>query len=69
MRPEIDLYGVFVPTLGAIAVVAYLLNAVLRRLLAGIGFYRLVWHRPLFDTAMYFCLLGALALTLNGVTS
>jgi hypothetical protein len=68
MRPEIDLYGVFIPTLGAIAFVAYLINAFLRRLLAFVGFYRLVWHRPLFDTAMYFCLLGALALSLNKVS-
>lgn len=67
MRPEMDLYGVFIPTLGAIAVVAFFLNAVLRRALAFVGFYRLVWHRPLFDTAMYFCLLGALALSLNKV--
>ncbi|KQV81955.1 DUF1656 domain-containing protein [Rhizobium sp. Root1220] len=68
MRPEIDLYGVFIPTLAAIAVAAYLLNGILRRVLASIGFYRLVWHRPLFDTAMYFCLLGALALSLNKVS-
>ncbi len=68
MRPDIDIYGVFVPTLGAIALVAYLLNAVLRRVLASVGFYRLVWHRPLFDTAMYFCLLGAIALSLNKVS-
>ncbi|WP_160012607.1 DUF1656 domain-containing protein [Rhizobium sp. 18055] len=68
MRPEIDLYGVFVPTLAAIAVVAFFLNSILRRILAFTGFYRLVWHRPLFDTAMYFCLLGALALSLNKVS-
>jgi hypothetical protein len=68
MRPEIDLYGVFVPTLAAIAVAAFILNSILRRMLAFVGFYRLVWHRPLFDTAMYFCLLGALALSLNKVS-
>jgi hypothetical protein len=68
VRPEIDLYGVFVPTLGAIAVVAFVLNAILRRVLAYAGFYRLVWHRPLFDAAMYFCLLGALALSVNKVS-
>ena len=67
MRPDIDIYGVFIPTLGAIAFAAYLLNCVLRRVLASVGFYRLVWHRPLFDTAMYFCLLGAIALSLNKV--
>ncbi|MBB3315659.1 MULTISPECIES: DUF1656 domain-containing protein [Rhizobium] len=68
MRPDIDIYGVFIPTLGAIAFAAYLLNSVLRRVLASVGFYRLVWHRPLFDTAMYFCLLGAIALSLNKVS-
>ncbi|MBB3541098.1 MULTISPECIES: DUF1656 domain-containing protein [unclassified Rhizobium] len=68
MRPDIDIYGVFFPTLGAIAFAAYLLNSVLRRVLASVGFYRLVWHRPLFDTAMYFCLLGAIALSLNKVS-
>jgi hypothetical protein len=68
MRPEIDLYGVFIPTLAAIAVAAFVLNSILRRVLAFIGFYRLVWHRPLFDTAMYFCLLGAMALSLNKVS-
>ena len=68
MRPDIDIYGVFLPTLGAIAFAAYLLNSVLRRVLASVGFYRLVWHRPLFDTAMYFCLLGAIALSLNKVS-
>jgi len=68
MRPDIDIYGVFLPTLGAIAFAAYLLNAILRSALAYVGFYRLVWHRPLFDTAMYFCLLGVIALSLNKVS-
>ena len=67
MRPEIDLYGVFIPTLGAVALVSFLLNALIRRLLATIGFYRMVWHRPLFDTAMYVCILGVLTLSLNRI--
>jgi hypothetical protein len=67
MRPEIDLYGVFIPTLGAVAFISFLLNAVLRRLLATIGFYRIVWHRPLFDTAMYVCILGVLTLSINRI--
>jgi hypothetical protein len=67
MRPEIDLYGVFIPTLGAVALVSFLLNALIRRLLAAIGFYRMVWHRPLFDTAMYVCILGVLTLSLNRI--
>jgi uncharacterized membrane protein len=67
MRPEVDIYGVYIPTLGAMAIVAFFLSAILRRALAAVGFYRLVWHRPLFDTAMFFCLLGAMALIINRI--
>ncbi len=67
MIPELDIYGVFIPTLGAMALVAFVLNAILRRLLARIGFYRLVWHRPLFDAAMYVCLLSVMTLSINRI--
>ena len=67
MRPELDIYGIFVPTLAALALVSFVLSAILRRILAFIGFYRLVWHRPLFDTAIYVCLLGTLAFTINRI--
>lgn len=59
MTGEIDLYGVFVPPLLVWVVAALLLTAVLRRLLRWFGFYRLVWHRPLFDAALLVIMLGA----------
>lgn len=59
MTGEIDLYGVFVPSLLVWVVAALLLTAVLRRLLRWFGFYRLVWHRPLFDAALLVIMLGA----------
>ena len=34
------------------ALVAFGLNALLRRVLSAIGVYRFVWHRPLFDLAI-----------------
>ena len=52
MIGEFDIYGVFVPALLVWALIALALTAVLRRCLAVIGFYRLVWHRGLFDVAM-----------------
>ena len=58
MRYQIDIYGVLVPALLLWLIVAYALSAVLRRLLQRIGFYRLVWHRALFDFALFVCLLG-----------
>jgi hypothetical protein len=59
MIGEIDVYGVFVPPLLVWVVVALPLTAVVRRLLRWLGFYRLVWHRPLFDFALLVIVLGA----------
>lgn len=59
MNSELNIYGVFVPALFAWALIALALGWLLRRALAWSGFYRLVWHRPLFDLALYVVLLGA----------
>ncbi|SFL33643.1 DUF1656 domain-containing protein [Methylobacterium pseudosasicola] len=58
MTGELDLYGVFVPCLAAWMLLAFLISLVARGILDRIGFYRLVWHRPLFDLALYVVLLG-----------
>lgn len=58
MTGELDIYGVFVPSLAAWMLIAFLLSVALRRLLARCGVYRLVWHRPLFDLALTVVLLG-----------
>ena len=60
MRYELDVAGVMMPTLLLWLLVAYGLSLLLRPLLARIGLYRLVWHRPLFDLAVYVCLLGGI---------
>ncbi|HTI82276.1 MAG TPA: DUF1656 domain-containing protein [Acetobacteraceae bacterium] len=59
MIGEINLYGVFIPPLLLWVIVALPLTGVLRRLLRWLGFYRLVWHRPLFDFALLVIVLGA----------
>jgi hypothetical protein len=59
MMGEIDLYGVFVPSLLLSLGAALPLTAWLRRLLRWSGFYRFVWHRPLFDLALLVMVLGA----------
>ena len=33
-----------------------------------VGFYRFVWHRPLFDTALYVILFGAVIFSLTLLT-
>lgn len=59
---EIDLYGVFVSGLLVWAVVAYGLTAVLVRLFAWLKLYRLVWHRALFDFAVYVIVWGGVTM-------
>ncbi|HEX3499265.1 MAG TPA: DUF1656 domain-containing protein [Stellaceae bacterium] len=59
MIGEIDLYGVFVSPLLMWMVIALPLTAILRRVLARVGLYRFVWHRPLFDLALLVMMIGA----------
>ena len=58
MRYVIDIYGVLVPALLLWIIVAYILSAILRRIMQRFDFYRLVWHRALFDFSIFVCLLG-----------
>jgi hypothetical protein len=56
---EFDIYGVYFPAFAVFAAIALLLQvAVINRLLGPLGFYRWVWHRALFDLAIYVILLG-----------
>jgi hypothetical protein len=64
MIGEVDIYGVFVPILLVWGVIALLLTAVLRRALAHIGFYSLVWHRPLVDLSLLVLVMAAVAAVL-----
>lgn len=60
MPSEIDVYGVFVPSLLVLMLLAFGLTSVLRGLLSRGGFYRRVWHRSLFNASIYIIMLGAL---------
>jgi hypothetical protein len=67
MIGEIDLYGVLLPPLLVWLGVALVLSALVRMLLVRIGFYRLVWHRPLFDLAMLVILIGCVSAFANHI--
>jgi len=60
MIGELALYGVLFPPLMLSAGAALLGMAVLRRLLARVGFYRLVWHPALVDLSLFILLVGAI---------
>jgi hypothetical protein len=59
MISDLNLYGVFVPALFLWMLVAFCILLVLRRALVQSNAYALIWHRPLFDLALYVIILGA----------
>ena len=58
MIGEFDIYGVYFPAFAVFAVIALVIQLAINRFLRAVGFYRLVWHRALFDLAVYVILLG-----------
>lgn len=59
MIREINIDGIFLPPLLGHLLIAAVVWLLLRWLLGKLGFYRYVWHPPLFNTALYVILLGA----------
>ncbi|WP_407947747.1 DUF1656 domain-containing protein [Paraburkholderia solitsugae] len=57
-----DIVGIFAPAVVLLMLVAWMLNLAVKRVLEQIGFYRLVWHRHLFDLSLYVVILGVLVL-------
>jgi hypothetical protein len=62
MIGEVSLYGLYVPPLLLLALLALGIVGVLKRVLARLGLYRLVWHPALFDLALFVIVLGSLSL-------
>jgi hypothetical protein len=61
LMQEINLGGVFLPAALLWAGIAFLLSSVTSRTLSRMGFYALVWHRALFDVALFVLLWGAIS--------
>lgn len=61
MSGEMAIDGVYLPTLLVLAVIAILPTFLVRRLILHWDLYRFVWHRALFDIALYIVVLGAMA--------
>ena len=60
MRYELDLFGVFVPSLLLWSVLAFVLARTVSKLIARAGLYRRIWHPALFDFALYVCIVTSL---------
>jgi hypothetical protein len=61
MIGEVSLYGIFVPTLLLLTLLALALSRVLTSLLARLGLHRYVWHPALFDFSLFVIVLAALS--------
>lgn len=59
MIGDLDISGIFLPTFLVMMGVAYVIFLVVHALLTRAHFYRLVWHRALFNVGLYALLLGA----------
>lgn len=57
MIGEFNFYGIYFPWPLVLGLVTLGVAWVVRRVLARVGFYRLVWHPALFDVALYVALL------------
>ena len=62
MIGEIDIYGVFLPAVLVLMLVSYLFCLVVTRVFARVGLYRFVWHRSIFDLAIYVIVLGVVVI-------
>lgn len=59
LRHSVEFLGFYLPPLALTALAAIVIFVLLRWLLGRLGFYRFVWHPPLFNVALYVVLLGA----------
>lgn len=63
MPREIAFYGLYMPTVTVIFLVAAVLAWVLDRALSWLDLYRFFWHAALMRLSLFSCIFGALALT------
>ena len=62
MNTELNIAGIYMAPIVLYAIVALPIFLVLRVILARIGFWRIVWHPALFETALYLSILSLLIL-------
>jgi hypothetical protein len=55
---DLDISGIFLPTFLVLMGIAYVIFLVVHAVLSRAHFYRLVWHRALFNVGLYALLLG-----------
>ncbi|MFT3800414.1 MAG: DUF1656 domain-containing protein [Burkholderiaceae bacterium] len=69
MMGEIDIAGIYFSPLLLCVLLGLIARVLISKVLEAAGVYRHIWRRPLFDTALFFILIGAAFLLLNALTS
>jgi protein AaeX len=62
---EIDLFGVLIPPLVPLIVLAFVITMALRWLAVEAGWTRRVWHAALFEFSVFLIVLAAAVLTVS----
>lgn len=57
---ELDVGGIFFPPFLLCMVLGFTGRILLSRILEATGAYRLIWHRPIFDTSLFLIITGVL---------
>lgn len=68
MLAEIDISGVYLPTFLLIALAAMAVTRLISYGLTRVGLGRLIWHRALFDLAVFILVIGAGYFLLERIT-
>ncbi len=58
MNAEISFFGVYLPSRLVCAPIAYALLSLIKLMVGAVGLQRFIWHRNLFNAAVFVCLLG-----------
>lgn len=57
---EINIGGVFIPSIVIWSMIAFVIWYMIRRFLANRGFYRYLWHQSLFNISLFIILVGCI---------
>ena len=69
MQSDISIAGVYLPGLLVLMLAAFVVARIVWQVLSWTGFYSFVWHRALFNFALYILILGALSSLSNRLLS
>jgi len=62
MPREFPLLDALVPTLLVVFLLSLVMQVILERVFGRLGFYRLIWHPPLFRVSVFVCIFGIFGL-------